>query len=55
MLKANWISDKPLDMNDYSEHWRKKTKGFYCLGLGRWFRVCKQNIGKDPENSSKLF
>jgi hypothetical protein len=54
-VKGKWYDDKPINMADFENHWKKKRKGCYALGLGRWFRVCRQNVGKDLENRTKLF
>jgi hypothetical protein len=53
--KGKIYDDKPLNVAEYEQHWKKKTKGCYMLGLGRWFRVCRQNLGKDIEAKTKLF
>jgi hypothetical protein len=42
-------------MAQYEKLWKKKTKGVYLCGLGRWCKVAKHNIDKDPENGTKLF
>lgn len=38
-----------------SEHWKKKTRGCYCCGIGRWFKLCKLNTSKDIETKTKAF
>ena len=53
--KGKWYDDKPVNSGEYANHWKKKTKGCYMLGVGRWFRVCRQNLGKDIESRTKLF
>lgn len=55
VAKQKWYEDKPMNMGDYEKHWKKKSKGCYMLGLGRWFRVCRENTSKDIEGKTKLF
>lgn len=54
-LKHGSLVDKPRDLGQYEKLWQKKTKGAYLCGLGRWCKVVKHNLDKDPENGSKLF
>lgn len=49
------ISDQPLNKAEYEAFWKKKSKNFYLCGLGRWFKICNQNLGKDQEHKAKLF
>jgi len=49
-----WRDDKPINIGDYEKHWRDKTRGLYLCGIGRWFRVCRQNTTKDHEGAAKL-
>lgn len=49
------ILDEPLDKAHYEAHWKKKTEKGYLCGLGRWFKICRQNLGKDEEHKAKLF
>ena len=53
--QSKLYDDKPFNHADFEAHWRKKTKGRYMLGLGRWFRVCRQNLSRDIEAKTKLF
>lgn len=39
--KGKWYDDKPINIADFENHWKKKKKGCYALGLGRWLRVCR--------------
>ena len=49
------IMDEPRDKAEYVAFWKKKTSKKYCLGVGRWFKICKQNLKKDEEHKAKLF
>jgi hypothetical protein len=53
--RAETVLDEPFDKTDYRAFWKKKTKKKYLCGLGRWFKICKQNLGKDEEHKAKLF
>jgi hypothetical protein len=53
--RAEPIIDEPLNKAEYEAFWKKKTKKAYLCGLGRWFKICKQNLGKDEEHKAKLF
>ncbi len=55
MARAQTINDEPLDKIDYETFWKKKTKSMYFCGLGRWFKICNQNLSKDEEHKAKLF
>ncbi|CDW73946.1 spry domain containing protein [Stylonychia lemnae] len=54
-LLANFQAKQPeiTDILDYNQHWGRKTRGCYCLGLGRWCKVVKHNVGKDLEGKTK--
>jgi hypothetical protein len=49
------IFDEPLNKAEYEAFWKKKTKNAYLCGVGRWFKICNQNLGKDEEHKAKLF
>jgi hypothetical protein len=49
------VNDRPIDKRDYESHWTKKTKGAYLCGIGRWFKICRNNLSKDEEHNAKLF
>ena len=49
------VNDRPIDKGNYEIHWKKKTKGAYLCGIGRWFKICRDNLKKDEEHKAKLF
>jgi hypothetical protein len=53
--RAETILDQPIDKAEYKAFWKKKTKKSYLCGLGRWFKICNQNMRKDEEHKAKLF
>ena len=56
LLKPDPVPQKNPDNLTISQHWhKKKANTCFCCGIGRWFKLCRINTGKDIETRTKAF